>query len=377
MGDVRLPVDPAALGCGRVRGQHPRRENRQQQHQDDRGGQRQPAPPVDGRREVTNGSKHVPDTVSAGSARAAATRTCDDARVMSDLDSTAALVTDWYEQAARDLPWRRPGVSAWAVLVSEVMLQQTPVSRVLPAWTAWLAALAHACLAGGGVGRRRRAHVGQARLPAPRAAPARVRAGDRRAARRRGAGRRRRARAAARHRQPTPREPWRCSPTAAGIRSSTSTCGAWSRGRSSARARRRRRHRAATMPTVEALLPDDARCCGAGERGVHGTRRARVHGARAALRRVPARVAVRLAAGRRAGLHRPVRATATLRRHRPPGARTVAGRAARGQPRRSPRPRSTWCGPTRRNASARSTRWSSTGSSIRSRTDGSRFPGDC
>jgi A/G-specific adenine glycosylase len=58
---------------------------------------------------------------------------------MSDLVGTAALVTQWYEQAARDLPWRRPGVSAWAVLVSEVMLQQTPVSRVLPAWTAWLA----------------------------------------------------------------------------------------------------------------------------------------------------------------------------------------------------------------------------------------------
>ena len=58
---------------------------------------------------------------------------------MSDLDSTAALVTDWFVQAARDLPWRTPGVSAWAVLVSEVMLQQTPVSRVVPTWTAWLA----------------------------------------------------------------------------------------------------------------------------------------------------------------------------------------------------------------------------------------------
>ncbi len=57
---------------------------------------------------------------------------------MSDPDGTAALVTAWYERAARDLPWRSAGVSAWAVLVSEVMLQQTPVSRVLPAWTAWL-----------------------------------------------------------------------------------------------------------------------------------------------------------------------------------------------------------------------------------------------
>jgi A/G-specific adenine glycosylase len=45
----------------------------------------------------------------------------------------------WYDQSARDLPWRRPGASAWAVLVSEVMLQQTPVSRVLPVYEAWLA----------------------------------------------------------------------------------------------------------------------------------------------------------------------------------------------------------------------------------------------
>lgn len=51
-------------------------------------------------------------------------------------DSTALL--DWYATAARDLPWRRPGASPWAVLVSEVMLQQTPVVRVLPAWQAWL-----------------------------------------------------------------------------------------------------------------------------------------------------------------------------------------------------------------------------------------------
>jgi A/G-specific adenine glycosylase len=45
----------------------------------------------------------------------------------------------WYDRNARDLPWREPGVGAWAVLVSEVMLQQTPVARVLPAWREWLA----------------------------------------------------------------------------------------------------------------------------------------------------------------------------------------------------------------------------------------------
>jgi A/G-specific adenine glycosylase len=49
------------------------------------------------------------------------------------------LVVDWYASAARDLPWRQPGVDAWAVLVSEVMLQQTPVARVEPVWRQWLA----------------------------------------------------------------------------------------------------------------------------------------------------------------------------------------------------------------------------------------------
>lgn len=50
----------------------------------------------------------------------------------------AGLVSRWYEHNARDLPWRKPDVSPWAILVSEVMLQQTPVVRVLPAWHAWL-----------------------------------------------------------------------------------------------------------------------------------------------------------------------------------------------------------------------------------------------
>lgn len=50
-----------------------------------------------------------------------------------------APVLSWYASHARELPWRQPGASPWAVLVSEVMLQQTPVARVLPAYGAWLA----------------------------------------------------------------------------------------------------------------------------------------------------------------------------------------------------------------------------------------------
>lgn len=44
----------------------------------------------------------------------------------------------WYDEFARDLPWRASGTTPWAVLVSEVMLAQTPVARVLPVWQAWV-----------------------------------------------------------------------------------------------------------------------------------------------------------------------------------------------------------------------------------------------
>src|SRR4051794_19456936 len=46
----------------------------------------------------------------------------------------------WYGEQARELPWRDPSASPWAVMVSEFMLQQTPVSRVLPVYAEWLQA---------------------------------------------------------------------------------------------------------------------------------------------------------------------------------------------------------------------------------------------
>ncbi len=59
---------------------------------------------------------------------------------MSEANTVLAdAAIEWYGRNARDLPWREPGASAWAVLVSEIMLQQTPVVRVLPAWREWLA----------------------------------------------------------------------------------------------------------------------------------------------------------------------------------------------------------------------------------------------
>lgn len=47
-------------------------------------------------------------------------------------------VIEWYADHARQLPWRTADCSPWGVLVSEVMLQQTPVARVLPRWQAWM-----------------------------------------------------------------------------------------------------------------------------------------------------------------------------------------------------------------------------------------------
>ncbi|APE18076.1 A/G-specific adenine glycosylase [Mycolicibacterium pallens] len=51
----------------------------------------------------------------------------------------SAELVDWYGRARRDLPWRKPDVTAWQILVSEFMLQQTPVARVAPIWLDWIA----------------------------------------------------------------------------------------------------------------------------------------------------------------------------------------------------------------------------------------------
>src|SRR5215470_1043338 len=48
-----------------------------------------------------------------------------------------ALLLDWYRRTARELPWRKT-TDPYAILVSEVMLQQTQVDRVVPRWQRWL-----------------------------------------------------------------------------------------------------------------------------------------------------------------------------------------------------------------------------------------------
>ena len=45
-------------------------------------------------------------------------------------------IINWYKKNKRDLPWRK--TTPWGVLLSEYMLQQTPVTRVLPIWGEWI-----------------------------------------------------------------------------------------------------------------------------------------------------------------------------------------------------------------------------------------------
>ncbi|MBC7590096.1 MAG: A/G-specific adenine glycosylase [Salinibacterium sp.] len=47
-------------------------------------------------------------------------------------------MNEWFLANRRDLPWRREGFGAWGILVSEIMLQQTPVVRVIPRLEQWL-----------------------------------------------------------------------------------------------------------------------------------------------------------------------------------------------------------------------------------------------
>ena len=52
------------------------------------------------------------------------------------MSSLHAPVLTWFKKSKRDLPWR--STDAWGVLVSEIMLQQTPVARVLPIYIEWM-----------------------------------------------------------------------------------------------------------------------------------------------------------------------------------------------------------------------------------------------
>lgn len=73
----------------------------------------------------------APGSDEAGPDEAASGETGALARLHTEL-------ADWFAREARDLPWRAEDRTPWGVLVSEVMLQQTPVVRVVPVWREWM-----------------------------------------------------------------------------------------------------------------------------------------------------------------------------------------------------------------------------------------------
>ena len=57
---------------------------------------------------------------------------------LAEIEPIRLRLFDWWSRYARDLPWRFGRTTPWGVLVSEVMSQQTQMSRVVPYWTAWM-----------------------------------------------------------------------------------------------------------------------------------------------------------------------------------------------------------------------------------------------
>ena len=53
-------------------------------------------------------------------------------------EAVADALAEWWHASARDLPWRFGRTTTWGVLVSEVMSQQTQMSRVVPYWNDWM-----------------------------------------------------------------------------------------------------------------------------------------------------------------------------------------------------------------------------------------------
>ena len=75
--------------------------------------------------------------VSASSPRVSALTPAAEALAAAAEPLSAALVA-WFEREGRDYPWRRT-TDPWAILVSEVMLQQTTIPTVLARYESWMA----------------------------------------------------------------------------------------------------------------------------------------------------------------------------------------------------------------------------------------------
>ena len=55
-----------------------------------------------------------------------------------NVEAVAVALAEWWHASACDLPWRFGRATPWGVLVSEVMSQQTQMSRVVPYWNDWM-----------------------------------------------------------------------------------------------------------------------------------------------------------------------------------------------------------------------------------------------
>ncbi len=57
---------------------------------------------------------------------------------LTTVELPAGPLLDFFRRNGRELPWRDPAAGPWGVLVSEIMLQQTPVARVLDTYLSWM-----------------------------------------------------------------------------------------------------------------------------------------------------------------------------------------------------------------------------------------------
>ena len=234
-------------------------------------------------------------------------------------------------------------MSAWQILVSEFMLQQTPVARVLPIWLDWVARWPTPSATAAASAGRRAAGLGQAGLPAPGQTPARVRHRHRARSRRRGSRRRRDPADAARRRQlHRPRGGVLRLPAAGAGGGHQRAPGGGAGGARPGR-RRARRPRSRDHADVSALLPDDANGA-AVLGGADGTR------ARRCAPRARRGAGCARWAGARGGtpVFRPRRARpAACRRYagnRPSGSRAADWMCCAATTLRSPAPSWTWHG---------------------------------
>jgi A/G-specific adenine glycosylase len=78
------------------------------------------------------------DSTQAGSVTLVSTGVHDRQLPLGRAQTVVRRVLNWYAGHERDLPWRRPEATPWAIMVSEFMLQQTPVERVRGPWQEWL-----------------------------------------------------------------------------------------------------------------------------------------------------------------------------------------------------------------------------------------------